>query len=218
MGIEIKDRVAFFLRRDGLSQEKLSNLSGVSQGMISSIITGKKKPGYDTQEKIIKALGVTHAEFFANNLGGDQSIDPTPMPVPGASHGRPIPVISWVTAGKMAEAIDCWPEGVSGEDEPVFARREVSWRAFALRVKGDSMEPRYMAEDIIVVDPEIGVSTGDPCVAKVAGDVTFKIYYENGTEIRLKALNPKYPDMVFLKDGAVDFCVVGKVVELIAKI
>lgn len=218
MEIEIKHRVAFFMRRAGLNQKKLSTRSGVSQPMISSIITGKKKPGYDTQQALIKALGVTHEEFFASTLGDKTSVDQVRLPVPGDPYSKPIPVISWVAAGKLAEAVDCWPEGFSGEGDPVFARREVSWRAFALRVVGDSMEPRYLAGDIIVIDPDIEVQTGDPCVAKISGDVTFKVYYENGTEIRLKAMNPKYPDMVFPKEGPVDFRVVGKVVELIAKI
>jgi SOS-response transcriptional repressor LexA len=218
MSIEINRRVEFFMKRAGLTQKQLSALSGVSQGMISSIITGNKKPGFDTQQALIKALGVTHEDFFSSKIEGENGVGKDVIPVTYEPHDRPVPIISWVQAGELAEAIDCWPEGVSGEGQPVLTRRKVSWKTFALKVVGDSMETRFKEGDIIVVDPEIEVQTGDYCIARVAGEVTFKIYYENGTEVRLKAMNPKYPDMVFPKDGAVDFRVVGKVVELIAKI
>lgn len=200
----------------GLTQAELGELVGLKKAQISNIETGKRSTPSKNSQLFAKALQTSVAYLMGES--DEPSVDPELLPVPGYPQSRPIPVISWVMAGKFAEAVDCWPEGVSGEDEPVFSRRHLSPRAFALRVVGESMETRYKEGDIIVVDPEIEVSTGDPCVAKVAGEVTFKIYYENGTEIRLKALNPKYPDMVFPKEGAVDFCVVGKVVELIAKI
>jgi SOS-response transcriptional repressor LexA len=189
------------------TQKALSEITGVSQATINRLFKGRGA-SIDNTYKILNALDLIDVS----------GVDQEQIAIPDLPDGRPIPVISWVMAGKFAEAVDCWPEGVSGEDEPVFSRRQLSARAFALRVVGESMETRYKEGDIIVVEPEIEVVTGDPCVAKVAGEVTFKIYYENGTEIRLKALNPKYPDMVFPKDGAVDFCVVGKVVELIPKI
>lgn len=185
------------------TQKNLSTLTGVSPATINRIFQGRDASG----ENVIKIL---------NALSGD-TVEKDHLTVSGTS-SRPIPLISWIHAGNFAEAVDSWPEGMSGEGDPVFTHRPVGCRAFALRVVGDSMETRFKEGDIIVVDPDLGVSTGDPCVARVAGEVTFKIYYENGTEIRLKAKNPKYPDMVFPKDGAVDFCVVGKVVEMIPKI
>ena len=212
MGVRVRER----RKALGLTQAALGEMVGLKKAQISNIESGKRSTPTKNTQMFAKALQTSITYLLGES--DEPNVDPDRLPVPGDPHSRPIPVISWVQAGELAEAVDCWPEGVSGEGEAVHARREVGWRAFALRVKGDSMEPRYLDGDVIVVDPDIGVDTGDPCVARVAGDVTFKIYYENGTEIRLKATNPKYPDMVFPKGGPVDFRVVGKVVELIAKI
>lgn len=57
-----------------------------------------------------------------------------------------------------------------------------------------------------------------PCVIKLNGEVTFKMFYENDTEIQLSSLNEKYPDIIIRKDSKVDFKVIGKVVDMIPKL
>lgn len=208
LGERIRDR-----REElGLSQEQLGSLVGLQKAQISNIETGKRGTPVERLQEFAQALKMSVSEII------EGSVDPKLLPIPGALRGRLIPIISWVKAGDLAEAIDCWPAGVSGEGSPVLVHKGVSLKSFALKVVGNSMETRFKEGDIIVVDPEIEVQTGDYCIAKVAGEVTFKQYYENGTEIRLKALSPKFPDIVFPKAGAVDFQIVGKVVEMIPKL
>lgn len=45
--------------------------------------------------------------------------------------------------------------------------------------------------------------------------ITFKMFYENETEIQLVSLNEKYPDIIMRKDSEVDFKVMCKVVDMI---
>lgn len=80
------------------------------------------------------------------------------------------------------------------------------------------METRYKEGDIIIVDPSLDCENGTPCVVKLNEEVTFKIFKENDTEIRLIALNEKYPDMVISKNKPVDFKIIGKVVDMIPKL
>jgi len=47
---------------------------------------------------------------------------------------------------------------------------------------GDSMEPRYMEGDIIVVDPSLSCNSGCPCVVCLNGEVSFKIFKETEDE------------------------------------
>lgn len=131
---------------------------------------------------------------------------------------NPIPVISWVAAGEFYEAIDIWPPGVSGEDVSVYSRKKVSKNAFALKVKGNSMEPRFTEGDIIIIDPGISCESGCFCVVKINEEVTFKKFYENENEIRIISLNEKYPEIVIKKGSPVVFKVIGKVVDMIPKI
>jgi SOS-response transcriptional repressor LexA len=122
-----------------------------------------------------------------------------------------------VQAGAFSEAVDMHAAGVSGEGEPVHSTKTAGPHAFALRVEGDSMAPRYLPGDIIVVDPEMKCDNGTPCVVWLNGEVTFKLLWETEKEIRLQPLNDRYPDQIIRKESHVDFRVVGKVVDLIPK-
>jgi len=133
-------------------------------------------------------------------------------------YSGPLPVISWVSAGLLAEASDEWPPGVSGEGDPVHSYKKTGPNAFGLRVEGDSMYPRYLPGDIIVDDPEIACDNGCPCVAVLNGEATFKFYYDTKDAIILRPMNNKYPEIVIRKDSPVDFRVVGKVVDVVVKI
>jgi transcriptional regulator with XRE-family HTH domain len=48
----------------GLSQARLSELSGVDPAGVSLIETGRRSPGVDTLQKLADALGVEVADFF----------------------------------------------------------------------------------------------------------------------------------------------------------
>jgi len=48
--------------------------------------------------------------------------------------------------------------------------------------------------------------------------VTFKLFWETETEIRLQPLNDRYPDTIIRKDSRADFKVIGKVIDLQAKL
>ena len=130
---------------------------------------------------------------------------------------QPIPVISWIHAGEFAESEDRWPPGVSGVEDPVFSYVKTGPSAFGLRVQGDSMLPRFMPGDIVIVDPSIRCDNGSACVVFINGEVSLKIFWEKETEIVLRSMNDKYPEITIKKDSKVDFRVIGKVVDIKVK-
>jgi SOS-response transcriptional repressor LexA len=179
---------------------------------IAAILKPRKEKGHRGIGKKILALicektGWKEEEFY-KGIGFE---------VP-ERQSRPIPVISWVSAGSFLECIDIWPVGVSGEGDPVFSVKQVSPYSFGLCVKGDSMFPRYMPGDIIIVDPTLKCDNGSPCVVWVNGDISFKYIKETDSEIVLTSMNDKYPETVIKKDRNVDFRIVGKVVDMIPKL
>ena len=95
---------------------------------------------------------------------------------------------------------------------------KVGPNTFALRVEGDSMSPRFLEGDIIIVDPSLACENGDFCIAWLNGEVTFKKLRKNEKEIRLIPLNEKYPEIVIHMDKPVDFRIIGKVVDMIPKL
>lgn len=124
-------------------------------------------------------------------------------------HGS-VPLISWVQAGNWEVAFDLLSPG-EGE------RIETTWKAkahtYALRVRGDSMEPLFPNGCIIIVEPEECPSPGDFVIVRQNGDeATFKQYIEDGSSKFLKPLNDRYPIMEMRKDAV--FCGVIKRMEM----
>jgi phage repressor protein C with HTH and peptisase S24 domain len=113
---------------------------------------------------------------------------------------RPIPVINKVAAGYPREFTDLgYPVGIA--DEYVTVPAELSDpNAFAVRVVGDSMEPKYHEGDIVIFSPAAKVQSGDDCFVRFAmaggpsdGETTFKrVFFDADDQIRLQPLNERH--------------------------
>jgi phage repressor protein C with HTH and peptisase S24 domain len=75
--------------------------------------------------------------------------------------------------------------------------------AFAARVFGDSMVPKYREGDIVIFSPKAAVKNGDDAFVRFAdgNETTFKrVFYENDDKgrgiIRLQPRNEKYAPQV----------------------
>lgn len=116
---------------------------------------------------------------------------------------KKIPLISYVQAGTWTES--CQLQDSTGF-EYVMASSEFSDSAFALTIKGDSMEPEFKEGDVVIIDPAITPLPGEFVVA-VNGEeeATFKKYRELGVDefermqFELIPLNPDYTSMSSLK-------------------
>ena len=106
--------------------------------------------------------------------------------------GQQVPEVDFVQAGSWATVTDQEPSGVGW----VAVNSQIGPRAFALRIRGRSMEPLYFEGNIIVVDPDVAPQPGDDVVAKLASDTeaTFKRYRQKSrTEVELFPLNDMFP-------------------------
>jgi SOS-response transcriptional repressor LexA len=106
------------------------------------------------------------------------------------------PVINRVSAGYPKDFTDLnYPKGVA--DEYVACPDLNDPQAFAARVHGDSMTPKYREGDIVIFSPAATPKSGDDCFVRFAdGHTTFKrAFFESdkGQEvIRLQPRNEKY--------------------------
>jgi phage repressor protein C with HTH and peptisase S24 domain len=108
--------------------------------------------------------------------------------------GSPVPVINSVQAGYPQDFTDLdYPAGVA--DEYIRCPEMSDAQAFAARVVGDSMEPRYHQGDVVVFSPNTPVKNGADCFVRFEGGGTsFKRFYQDNPEtVRLQPLNPQYP-------------------------
>jgi SOS-response transcriptional repressor LexA len=191
-------------RREGrdMSLRDASKSSGISHTNIKDIEDSKISPTFD---KVIKLLNAYHAdvqEFLQKT--GHLNIE-----LAAAGIFKRLPVISWVLAGKWEEVCNSFHD----EDAEEWIESDaIGQNLFALRVKGDSMEPEFIEGDIIIVNPHLKATPGDYIVAKNdENEATFKQYKKYGDTRILHPLNSKYEDIVLKKD--VEYRIVGVVIE-----
>jgi repressor LexA len=114
------------------------------------------------------------------------------------SAGRLVPVINKVAAGYPADFNDLdYPAGVA--DDYVRCPDLHDTNAFAVRVVGDSMEPKFNEGDIVVFSPAAEVHSGDDCFIRFAmpHETAFKrVFFEPDDKVRLQPRNEKYPPMI----------------------
>jgi SOS-response transcriptional repressor LexA len=108
-----------------------------------------------------------------------------------------IPVINRVSAGYPKDFSDLnYPKGVA--DDYIGCPDVHDKDAFAARVHGDSMQPKYHEGDIVIFSPAAAAKNGDDCFVRFEdGNTTFKrVFFESDDDknsvIRLQPRNEKY--------------------------
>ena len=108
-----------------------------------------------------------------------------------------VPVINRVSAGYPKDFTDLsYPRGVA--DDYVACPEVHDTDAFAARVHGDSMMPKYREGDIVIFSPAACPRSGDDCFVRFAdGHTTFKrVFFETddaaANVIRLQPRNERY--------------------------
>lgn len=114
-----------------------------------------------------------------------------------ATMTQAVPVINKVSAGYPRDFTDLsYPPRVA--DDYVGCPDVQDRDAFAARVHGDSMRPKYQEGDIVIFSPSAGPANGDDCFVRFAsGQTTFKrVFFESDKEgnsvIRLQPRNERY--------------------------
>ncbi len=108
--------------------------------------------------------------------------------------GRLVPVINKVAAGYPTDFNDLdYPVGVA--DDYVRCPDLHDPNAFAVRVVGDSMEPKFCEGDIVIFSPAAEVHNGNDCFIRFSmpHETTFKrVFFEPDNKVRLQPRNEKY--------------------------
>ncbi len=110
-----------------------------------------------------------------------------------------IPLLSWAQAG-IATSFDEIPE----DWQEMIPAAVSDNQAFAIQLRGDSMEPRYQDGDVAIVLPNSPPRNGDLVIAKIKEEgFAFKILTLTGGDpahIKLTSYNPAFPPMEFPRE------------------
>jgi len=157
----------------------------------------------------IKQLDITKAKDFAKAL----KIDPINLLGWGVdedyNNSVLIPIYGSIPAGIPLEAI----EDIRGHVDIPVEWLKGGKKYIALEVKGDSMYPKYLDGDLVIILLQKDCESYQDCACYVNGfNATLKTVIKTPGKIELKPINPNYPPQTYRHPGEV--VVVGVVKEL----
>lgn len=191
----------------GLTQSELAERVGYTdRSMIAKIESGKIDLSRNKVYDFAEALHTTPITL----LGLDEELKKERK-----SKSVKIPVLGIVPAGLPAEAVE---DIIDYEEIPESMARGGEY--FGLAIKGDSMYPRILEGDVVIVKKQSTADSGDIVIALVNGDEgTCKQLYKYKDHIELKPFNPMYKPLVYSNEdiSSLPVSIIGKVVELRGK-
>ena len=193
-----------FLATYNLSQKDASHTLGIASQTFNNWCKGNSIPSLDTIDKLADFFHCTRADLIEN---------------PGTSSVRmsvSIPVLGRVAAGIPIDAIS---EIIDREEIPSEIAKTGEY--FGLRIKGDSMSPRIMNGDTVIVRRQEDAESDQIVIALVNGhDGVCKKLKKLNNGIMLISLNPQYDPMVFdhSEIDAIPVKILGRVVEVRGKL
>lgn len=201
----LKNRLKILRESKKLTQQELADKLNLSRVRYNNYETGKRNPDYEVLQLIADFYDVS-IDYL---LGKTES---TPK------KGIKIPVLGKVAAGIPIEAIENYD---SDEWEEIPVNLAKCGEYFALKIKGESMEPKFSNGDVVIVKKQDDVESGEIGVVIVNGcDATVKKIVKQSNGIMLVASNNEiYPPKFFDRESIENLPVkiIGKVVELRAK-
>lgn len=203
------NRIRELRKKRCMTMKELGAVVGLAESTISQYETGKREPDNET----LLRLG----EFFNTSvdylLGRETATDgPPESSVPGSKW---IPVIGTIPAGTPIEAI----EEILDYEE-ITPQMDSQGEHFALKIKGQSMEPKISNGDVVIVRKQDDCENGEIGVVLVNGDeATVKRIKKRPEGLMLIPNNPAYEPMFYSNEEIENLPVriIGKVVELRAK-
>lgn len=206
----MQNRIREIRKSKNMTMKQLGEVIGVAESTISQYETGKRQPDNEVLWKLGEYLGVTVGYL----LGVEEERPATGTFITGIR----IPVLGYIPAGIPVEAVE---EILDWEEiPPEWAKG--GRRYFGLKVKGDSMYPKYLDGDTVILRKQSSCDSGDDCAVMVNGDdSTLKqVFFHEDSSMEIRPLNPSYPPRTFSAKEieSLPVSIAGVVVELRRKI
>lgn len=174
----------FIRKKKNITQQELADKTNIERSTISRIENGEIDTSIDNAIKIANALEIPLEEIIAKDLRFDNI-----SPVEIDKDVVKIPVLGVIPAGVPIEAIE---EVLDYEEIPKDWCKSGK-EFFGLKIKGDSMFPKYIDNDVVIFEKTNDFNNGDECAVMVNGDdCTFKKVLKHEQGITLQPLNPAY--------------------------
>lgn len=204
MSGDIIKRTLALLEKSGKQDKELCDYIGVAQ----STFVNWKNRGTDPKSEYLYAI----SQFFNVSLEylmtGNENTE-----FMKSNNSVRLPIYGSIPAGIPKEAI----QDIEGYIEvPAY----MSDGYFVLRVIGNSMYPKYLDGDVVIIKEQPDCESGQDCAVRINGnDVTLKKVVKMQDGLMLQPLNPDYTPQFFdYHDELCPVYILGVVVEIRRKV
>ena len=198
--VELYNRIVSLCAMRGIRPATAFSEAGLSKSAATELKSGRAKSiTAKTADKLADYFGVSVDYLLGKTKKGTVLV----------------PVYGRIAAGipdEMIEDIEDYEE----ISEAMASQGEY----LALKIKGDSMEPKFSVGDVIIIRKQETCEDGEICAVMVNGDdATCKRVKRMANGIALLSTNPKYEPMYYTNEEIenLPIRILGKVVELRAK-
>lgn len=173
------------MKERGVTQEKLADELGVTQGAVAHWLSGRREPSLSVIGQALQYLGLPKLEVGATDLLGESNVETGP---PITSPIRRIDIVGIAQLGQGGYWINL--ELAEGFVE-TYSRDE---DAYALLLKGDSMSPAIRDGWVAVCEPNHRLVPGEyVMVTTTDGQSMVKeLLFENDEAVSLMSVNSAY--------------------------
>lgn len=182
----------------GYSTYDINKITNISQSYISLIEKGKRKASAVILKTLAPVYNLDYLDLYEKAGYIDLIEDEKKAKYKTDILGNPvvsIPLLGTVKAGYNYLAQENWI-GTVDVDKKLAEGNEL----FALTVKGDSMFPVLVEDDIVIVKKQNDFENGDIVVAIINGnEATIKKGKKSENSILLQPLNTNYEPLIFTK-------------------
>ena len=197
------DNIQYYMDINKIERREFAKALGVPYSSLTDWINGNTYPRIDKIQRMADYFHIEKSDLVEprNSSKKTESIR--------------IPVLGRIAAGiplEMIEDVVDWEE--------IDAETAKLGQIFALQVEGNSMEPRILSGDVVIVHQQDDAESGDIVVASVNGsDATVKRLRKYKDGVELIPNNPAYAPMFFSNQEIVNkpVRIIGKVIELRGK-
>ena len=193
-----------------LSQDKLADELKLSRSLVGMWESGQRKPSFETLELLADFFNVRIDDLSGRNYKEKYNEQSNISTLSERLYN--VPVFETVSAGFGAAAVDSIIDYIA---LPFRTKTEAD-ETLCIRVKGDSMSPKIEDGDLIQVQKQTSIDSGDVAVVLLDNEegLVKKVEYDK-EYIKLISFNPYYPPIEFKGKDVLRISVVGKVKKII---
>jgi repressor LexA len=185
--------------RGGISQIALSEAAGLGKNAVGTYERGENSPSLESLDRLARVLKITTAELLAGPDGPLAVSEGSEVAYAGLErdtdqprgvHTVPLPLYESIPASGWS------PDAPERSGDFHVLHHLVRDNEVVVRVRGDSMYPRFLDGDLVLVDTSRSKPrSGEAIIALFRGETTFKRFRILHRQPVLVPDNPSFPPL-----------------------